>query len=144
MQTFLPYKSFNKSIQCLDYRRLGKQRVEAMQLIKSIDEPNYRWRNHPCSKMWKDYRSALCHYMNLCINEWISRGYNNTMKLIDVYNEPIIYPSWLGDDRLHNSHKSNLLSKDNFFYSKYGWKVEDNLPYYWCGFGSTDLEYYGE
>ena len=28
MQTFLPYKDFGKTAKCLDYRRLGKQRVE--------------------------------------------------------------------------------------------------------------------
>lgn len=29
MQTFLPYPDFKKSAQCLDYRRLGKQRVDS-------------------------------------------------------------------------------------------------------------------
>ncbi len=29
MQTFLPYKSFENSVKSLDYRRLGKQIVEA-------------------------------------------------------------------------------------------------------------------
>ena len=36
MQTFLPYKSFNKSFKVLDYRRLGKQRVEAMQILNVL------------------------------------------------------------------------------------------------------------
>ena len=144
MQTFLPYKDFNKSIQCLDYRRLGKQRVEAMQLIKSIDNPNYKWSSHPCSKMWSNYKNALEHYMNLCIDEWISRGYNNTMEKANVDIDTIIYPSWLGDKRLHDSHKSNLLFKDREFYSRYNWKVSLHLPYYWCGYGSTDSKFYGD
>ena len=38
MQTFLPYKDIQKSVKCLDYRRLGKQRVEAMQILKQIQE----------------------------------------------------------------------------------------------------------
>ena len=33
MQTFLPYPDFKKSLQTLDYRRLGKQRIEAYQII---------------------------------------------------------------------------------------------------------------
>ena len=37
MQTFLPYKSFKKSAETLDYQRLGKQRVEAMQIINVIE-----------------------------------------------------------------------------------------------------------
>ena len=37
MQIFLPYKSFKKSAEVLDYQRLGKQRVEALQIINIIE-----------------------------------------------------------------------------------------------------------
>ena len=47
MQTFLPYASFIKSAQCLDDKRLGKQRVECLQILKAIKDVNYGWRNHP-------------------------------------------------------------------------------------------------
>lgn len=36
MQTFLPYPSFIKSAQCLDNKRLGKQRVEAYQILQIL------------------------------------------------------------------------------------------------------------
>lgn len=36
MQTFLPYKDFKKSAQALDRQRLGKQRVETMQLMTAL------------------------------------------------------------------------------------------------------------
>ena len=36
MQTFLPYSSFTESAKILDWRRLGKQRVEGMQIINAI------------------------------------------------------------------------------------------------------------
>ncbi|BBN02047.1 hypothetical protein MPTK1_2g12340 [Marchantia polymorpha subsp. ruderalis] len=40
LNTFLPYPSLERSIQCLDKRRLGKQRVEAMQILNVIsDDP---------------------------------------------------------------------------------------------------------
>ncbi|KAL3696168.1 hypothetical protein R1sor_010244 [Riccia sorocarpa] len=38
LNTFLPYSSFERSIQCLDNRRLGKQRVEAKQILNVISE----------------------------------------------------------------------------------------------------------
>lgn len=41
MQTFLPYISFEESAACLDYRRLGKQRLEAKQLLNAI-QPDYK------------------------------------------------------------------------------------------------------
>jgi len=32
---------------------------------------------------------------------------------------------------IHASHRSNLLRKNFEFYSKFGWKEPDNLPYIW-------------
>ena len=48
MQTFLPYPNFKRTAKVLDYRRLGKQRVEGMQIINAIENPNPQgWKNHP-------------------------------------------------------------------------------------------------
>lgn len=130
MQTFLPYPDFQKTVECLDYKRLGKQRVEAFQILKAINDPNYSWRKHPIVKMWLNYEDALKLYMNTCIKEWINRGYNNTMKIEKVKNK-IKYPSWLGNKKLHASHRSNLLRKEPNYYSKFGWKEPNNLDYVW-------------
>lgn len=123
MQTFLPYPNFEKSLNCLDYRRLGKQRVEAMQLLKG------QWPNHPASKMWRGYEEALKLYHNLAIKTWIGRGFKNNMSLFDVGD--VVLPPWFGDDRFHAAHRSNLLRKNSEFYSQYGWTEEDNLEYWW-------------
>lgn len=123
MQTFLPYPNFEKSLNCLDYRRLGKQRVEAMQLLKG------QWPNHPASKMWRGYEEALKLYHNLAIKAWIGRGFKNNMSLFDVGD--VVLPPWFGDDRFHAAHRSNLLRKNSEFYSQYGWTEEDNLEYWW-------------
>jgi hypothetical protein len=137
MQTFLPYSDIKESLKVLDTKRLGKQRVEAYQIISAItgrpkkDGTPYRgWTNHPCSVMWKNYVPMLKMYYNLCIDEWVSRGYKNTM-IKEEISESITYPNWFGDDKFHNSHKSNLLKKDPAFYSKYGWNVDPTLPYVW-------------
>tara|TARA_R110002020_G_scaffold121792_2_gene276755 strand:+ start:126 stop:548 length:423 start_codon:yes stop_codon:yes gene_type:complete len=137
MQTFLPYKSFTKSLEVLDSKRLGKQRVEAMQILKALNIPEYGWKNHPCVKMWKGYDDALRDYMNKAILLWIDKGFNNTMQLQPVKPNHI-RPVWLGDTKLHTSHQSNLLKKDSEFYSKYDWNVSDDIPYYWCGFGKGE------
>lgn len=136
MQTFLPYADFDKSAQCLDTKRLGKQRVEALQILRAIYIPDYGWRHHPCTKMWKDYPHALQLYMNACIREWIKRGYKNTMQLAREDSFTVL-PNWLGNKQLHLSHKSNLLKKDSEFYSKYNWDVPNNVPYYWCGYSKS-------
>lgn len=131
MQTFLPYKTFTESVRCLDYRRLGKQRVEAMQILKALDNPSYGWQNHPAVKMWRGYEEALKVYMNACIDEWVARGYKNSMEFAKVDNKNFVLPPWIGNENFHDSHKSNLLRKDPSWYSQFGWGVSDDLPYIW-------------
>ena len=132
MQTFLPYASFYDTARTLDDKRLGKQRVEALQILNVITKPDYvgGWVNHPAVNMWRGYEDALKIYTNCMIIEWQRRGYQNTMQYYDVYGV-IAFPWWLGDPRIHDSHKSNLLRKYPEYYSTLSWHVPDNLPYFW-------------
>jgi hypothetical protein len=132
MQTFLPYRDFHQTAQCLDYRRLGKQRVEAKQIhdIVSGKRITGGWVHHPAVLMWHGFPNSLACYYNAILDEWVSRGYQNAMEYIHVppsVNEPL----WLGDQAFHDSHKSNLLRKDTEFYQQYGWDVVSTLPYVW-------------
>ena len=132
MQTFLPHASFKKSFKVLDYRRLGKQRVEAHQVLNVLlgRTETKGWVNHPITRMWDGYEPALQLYFNMCVKEWIGRGYNNNMLLEDI-TEPIIYPHWLGNKSFHSSHRANLLRKDYEFYSTYKWTEDSTNPYAW-------------
>lgn len=123
MQTFLPVASFEASVKILDWRRLGKQRVEAYQLLKG------QYSNHPAAKMWRDYPAALTEYMNCCIREWITRGYNNNMLIVPVGG--YILPAWFGDSCLHATHRANLLRKDPEHYGRFGWSEAPGEGYYW-------------
>ena len=119
-QTFLPTQNFRKAATLLDYRRLGKQRVEGLQLINSLS-PDYDkkgWLNHPARLMWRGYETALKYYTNCMIEEWVARGYNNTMQLYEI-ETPIVFPPWLGYPELHKSHRMNLLRKDYDFYKQH-------------------------
>ena len=134
MQTFLPYRDFKQSLRVLDWRRLGKQRVEAHQILNVLlERTNTKgWRNHPITRMWEGYEPALQLYFNLCVEEWVYRGYNNTMVLEDVPEYPgIKYPHWLGNSLFHSSHKANLLRKDYDYYHKFTWNENPENPYAW-------------
>jgi Pyrimidine dimer DNA glycosylase len=130
MQTFLPYRSFPSAMRCLDYRRLGKQRVEAMQILNTLAGRSRGWRNHPAVLMWKGYEPSLRMYLRCAILEWKRRGYVNNMKLPrrDLCSGRT--PAWITDDMIR-SHRSNLLRKDRAYYSRFGWDVPNNLPYLW-------------
>ena len=132
MQTYLPYPSFQKSAECLDYKRLGNQRVEANQILnvlRNTPKKKSGWHNHPTVLMWKGYEQALEEYKNTMIIEWIKRGYKNTMVINKV--EDFIAPPWLGKESFHASHRSNLLRKNFEYYSKYNWTEPPTLSYDW-------------
>ena len=134
MQTFLPYPSFEESANCLDYRRLGKQRVETLQLLRSLTGQSTGWKNHPCTKMWKNCEGSLKRYGIVICNAWIKLGYADTTleKITNIIVPDTDDPYWLGDEDFHLSHKSNLLRKQRDWYSKF-WDVPDDLPYVWPG-----------
>ncbi|MFW9899766.1 MAG: MSMEG_6728 family protein [Candidatus Thorarchaeota archaeon] len=129
----MPYPSFKKSVKCLDYRRLGKQRVEAKQILDILlNRTNKRgWHNHPAVKMWVGYEEALKLYYDWCIAEWINRGYKNNMPTEKVNRKHLVYPWWFGNYKFHKAHKSNLLRKNFEYYKQFGWELIINLPYIW-------------
>ena len=137
MNTFLPYPNFNKSAECLDYRRLGKQRVEAWQIYETIISGRKAWSNHPATLMWKSYPEALLEYGIVMCENWISRGYKDTMltRFLKEYNKKAVQcyeiPKWLGSRKFHASHRSNLLRKDPVHYGQFKWKESADLPYVW-------------
>jgi hypothetical protein len=134
MQTFLPVADFAESARILDTSRLGKQRVEAYQIIRTLDGVTKGWRNHPAVKMWRGYEPALLEYGVAICDEWDRRGYPDTVreKMAAHHRDgPVVLPPWLGDEALHASHRSNLLRKDPEFYGRYGWTEPPDLPYFW-------------
>jgi len=133
MQTFLPYPSFSASAEVLDWRRLGKQRVEAKQIYLALSNPTYGWQNHPAVKMWRGYTGALAHYGEVVCTEWVKRGYKDT--LLPWFQERSVpvrfFPAWHGCDRFHRAHQSNLIRKDPAFYGPKFPGVPADLPYIW-------------
>lgn len=115
MQTFLCYPNFKQSASVLDNRRLGKQRVECLQILKTLAKgptqyichrcnnnwishyPNCGcgdsftetrktpWYNHPAVQMWKNHVPNLAFYGLICCIEW-QRGFKDTCyKKIDKF-----------------------------------------------------------
>ncbi len=133
MQTFLPYADFAASARVLDRLRLGKQRVEAWMLHDVLTNPESRWRgwlHHPVVPMWRGYEDALSLYFWAMVEDWRRRGYRNTITLPWPEGR-IELPPWLGDTRLHASHRSNLLRKDPGWYGQFAWTEAPDQPYWW-------------
>jgi len=134
VNTFLPYADFVQVAQSLDDRRLGKQRVEAFQILKANLGLTQGWRNHPAAVMWRGHEGMLAAYALAICAEWTKRGYvdNTKGQIIELMKEyklaPIKKPWWLGSDEFHESHQSNLKRK---LPEHYDFDVNDDLPYKW-------------
>ncbi|MFB6483436.1 MSMEG_6728 family protein [Streptomyces virginiae] len=149
MQTFLPFPSFDASAEVLDARRLGKQRVEAVQVLRGLVVPGYGWRRHPAVRMWVGYEEALVRYgLEIC-GAWTAQGHADTcaVTLVEDFGawrpggtaprtqERLAadgdLPPWLGAPDFHRSHQSALVRKAPAFYRDRFPGVPDDLPYVW-------------
>jgi hypothetical protein len=134
MQTFVPHPDFQESARVLDRQRLGKQRVEVLQLLKAISGESRGWTNHPAAHMWSSNVEALVAYGVAICEEWIARGYKDTCKekiLAYSNGNSVQMPDWWGNKSVHASHRSNLLRKNPAFYGQYGWTESPEEPYVW-------------
>jgi hypothetical protein len=148
VQTFLPYADFTESARALDDRRLGKQRVEALQILRALTYPAYGWKHHPAVKMWRGHEEALAAYGLTIVAEWTARGRADTcaativadLRLAGLSPAPRTQaelaasgdlPSWLGDAAFHASHRAALLRKDPQFYAGRFPGTDPELLYVW-------------
>ena len=153
MQTFLPYKDFNKSAQVLDSKRLNKQILEGYQILKVLGNPDPRaaWRNHPAVKMWRGHEQALFGYVSAMVQEADKRGIKtdkNKYNLLILAAQNAMHwgkglPSWFNNKVIMSlvttTHKANLYRKDPEFYDDFRFAVIDqnNKPccekcqYFW-------------
>jgi hypothetical protein len=137
MQTFLPFEDFRESAEILDAKRLGKQRVETLQILNALADPKYGWQQHPAVKMWRGHGLFLIRYGVAICDSWKLYGYKDTCKdkilsRLSIFRDQNVRPVWLGNEEFHRSHQSNLIRKD--LYYKTLWPdVPDNLPYVWPG-----------
>ncbi|MFI7483344.1 MSMEG_6728 family protein [Kocuria sp. M1R5S2] len=142
MQTFLPHPDFARSARALDRRRLGKQRVETLQVLRAATVPGYGWYRHPATAMWEHHVPALVAYGRAMVDEWTARGGADSTgwqirefapgawdrRPGDVVADA---PAWLGDPALHRSHRSNLLRKDEDHYRALFPDDPADLDYVW-------------
>ncbi|GAA3677161.1 MSMEG_6728 family protein [Lentzea roselyniae] len=148
VQTFLPYPDFAATASVLDQRRLGRQRVEALQLQRALTVPGHGWRHHPAARMWAGYEEALVRYgLEICA-VWCAAGFRDTCEATmraDLLHAKQIttvrsqdelaaegeVPGWLGDEAMHRSHQSALVRKNPGHYRRFFPEVPDDLPYVW-------------
>lgn len=137
VQTFLPFADYRRCAEVLDDRRLGKQRVEVLQILNALHGKSRGWQTHPAVLMWRGYEAALVEYGLTITAEWRRRGFRDTCwDKIAAYapprpRRPAPRPPWLTSRKLHRSHRSALVRKAPEHYRRYFPRVPADLPYHW-------------
>jgi hypothetical protein len=147
VQTFLPYPDFAASAAVLDDRRLGKQRVEALQVLRALTWETYGWKRHPAVRMWAGYPDGVAAYGLAICAEWVRRGRADTCAATigtDLaaagHPPPRLQaelaargqlPAWIGDERVHRSHRSALVRKDPEHYGPLFPDADPEAGYVW-------------
>lgn len=126
--------SRESSVNKLDDRRLNKQRIEANQILKTVQGKSEGWSNHPAVKMWVGHAEALKVYINWCIRAWRGRGKNCKLDEYDVDEESVDWPWWFTWKQLHLSHKCSLLRKNPEHYEQYFQLREDQTHWLLLGY----------
>jgi hypothetical protein len=97
--------------------------------------------------MWQGWEEALVAYGVAICREWRRRSFADTVEaklLTDAAKAGVTgvrsqselaatgeLPPWLGDQRLHRSHRSALVRKDREHYRAAFPDVADDLDYHW-------------
>jgi hypothetical protein len=141
MQTYLPFPDFKQCAAALDTDRLGKQRAEVLQILRTLVIPEFGRLGHPAIRMWMGHVPALTLYGLAMVDEWESRGNPDKLRA-DItefapqaahpdYAAKIPMPHWLGDPDLHLSHRSKLIQKDAKLYGEAFPGTPAGLEYIW-------------
>lgn len=145
MQTFLPFASFDRSAQCLDDKRLGKQRSECRIIADNVYGIADGWSRHPAIRMWEGHLPSLLRYWKAVVVEWRARAFKDST--LDQLNDFIADvglvgpdPWWVGVEPFHASHRSKLVEKlPEHYRDGLGWTDAPGLDYWWPSHHSSSL-----
>lgn len=140
MLTFHPQIKFFASLRKLDDARLGKQRQDALNILKKLlapDRPKSFDGIDPAAAMWDGYEFTLGVYGMSACSEWQNKRGNRDKlafeihKLISDYPPELIEPPWLGDLNFHRSHRSYLIMRDPGHYEEFWPSTPELMPLLW-------------
>lgn len=113
-------------------------------MLRALELPDYGWASHPVVTMWRGRTAGLVVYGLATVRAWRERGFaDSTAAQIAEFAPDAagatqaeaaaagLLPSWVGDEEVHRSHRSNLLAKDPAFYGPLFPDTPADLPYVW-------------
>lgn len=145
--SLLPNIGFFKSLRPLDNARLGKQRQDALRILKGLlGEDGVPW--HISQDGWIGYEYALGVYGMSACSEWQNkRGHRDSLafeihRILEYVPHDFEMPPWMEDLNFHRSHRSYLIRKNPEHYADRWPKTPENMPLFWPQNVDTDSRGY--
>lgn len=123
----MPIADWRDSADSFSDEHLLQQRMAArtvMEQLELSDMPDADVSLLDEDLMWAESRAALSTYGLFLVNEGLWRG-QNCRHIIASWEsrrlkyqgrrKPLVYPSWFGDDAVHNSHQDYLRTMDPYY-----------------------------
>lgn len=145
MQTYVPLPNLVESATILSDTDLAEQLdavLTALDLLHQVEgDAPVTW--DPEVKMWAGYEVHLATYGLNLLEEAASRKiqfphHEVKSDRVEWHLEcatsgdfGMEYPKWMGDDRLHDSHKAALIRKNPHFYRRRFASIDKSLPMFW-------------
>lgn len=126
MQVFIIGSPYETAM-FLDKKRLNKQIVECIQMLKALEGLSKGWRNHPCTIQYDKHRYWLWVYM-LCLAAYREEQYFNSILFSEVCER---YKPEFHTDEYFEQMKRRLYTKDKEHYSYWSELGESNENWYW-------------
>jgi len=150
MQTFITFRSFSRVAAGLDMMRLGKQKEEALQILRALRHEKPVVGNKWAYEMWRGHEEALVLYGLFITHEWrcVRKLRDSTwgqfadlaseygmLRAADMVKEdrpPLVaYPAWMTETWILRSHRSRLIEKMPHHYVEQFGATPVNMPYIW-------------
>lgn len=134
--TLMPNIGFFKSLRVLDDARLGKQRQDAVSILKALmgDSNDDR---HLVMDMWEGYEYTLGVYAMSACSLWQNeRGNRDSLafevhKILEGVPHELVMPPWMENLNFHRSHRSYLVRRKPSIYEEKFPNTPVNMPILW-------------
>lgn len=138
MNIFMPYKDINESVKSLDDKRLLKQIIEVMSLIRIYKRQQKGevitrgYVNHPIYKYYKDKPAFMADYAILCLAEYSYRYdkiHSMTKEALEFAKslDSLLYTEDSGPAYIAGSGKEQVIDTTYLLYKRY----QDKLIMKW-------------
>jgi len=132
----MPNIGFFKSLRPLDDARLGKQRQDALKVLKALMGEE-EMRPHPVLNMWEGYEYTLGVYGMSACSIWKTERKKNENLAFEIHRiledvpHELAMPPWMEDLDFHRSHRSYLIRRNPGVYEEMWPNTPVDMPLLW-------------